>query len=234
MSTQNLIGTKLVEVPYFAQQLVDNTKSLLIIGERTGGEGVSETVKDLGFSDVTTTDIVGVPEDSWLAKNRGNWKHVQTDFIFFEETNKYDYIISISVFEHFGLWFFRNRVGNTLLERDDVCLWNHDIRGMLKACKLLKDESSKLIITIPAGPFMNYEPNGDPLLRSYDSKRQEIVKSELKAAGYSVVEETFFYSSDFVEWTKVDRDIINRPENYKYYNPGSPNVIWAFTVQKTA
>ena len=40
-----LNGTKIVEVPYFANQLTDNAKSVLVIGERFGGiEGISETI----------------------------------------------------------------------------------------------------------------------------------------------------------------------------------------------
>lgn len=229
----NLIGTKIVEVPYFSSQMTDNTKSVLIIGERTGGEGVGETVKSSGFTNVTTTDIVGIPDDSWLAKNRGKWKHIQTDFIYFDEVLKYDYIISVSVFEHFGLWFFRNRMGNTLLERDDSCLWNHDIRGMIKACNLLKNAESKLMVTVPAGPFMNYESNGDPLLRSYDKQRRKIVRDELKKVGCSLTNETFYFSEDFKKWRVVTMEWVDEISNYKHYNSTSPNVIWAFTAQKT-
>ena len=58
----NLKGTKIVEVPYFADQLTNNTESVLIIGERFGGvEGVSEAVHRLGFSNVNTTDILKQP-----------------------------------------------------------------------------------------------------------------------------------------------------------------------------
>ena len=37
-----LIGTKIVEVPYFKDQMVDNTKDVLIIGERFGGVDVDD------------------------------------------------------------------------------------------------------------------------------------------------------------------------------------------------
>ena len=82
-----LIGTKIVEVPYFASKLTDTRGSVLIVGERHGGtEGVSETVKLMGFDNVTTTDILPSPEDSWLRRNT-NWKHIQSDFIEFDELN---------------------------------------------------------------------------------------------------------------------------------------------------
>lgn len=228
---ENIIlkGTKIVEVPYFANQLTDPTKSVLIIGERTGGvEGVSETVKQLGFKNVTTTDINPSPEGCWL-RTHTNWKHITNDFIEFDESLKFDYIISISVFEHFGLWFAGDRMANGLLQ-DDSCRWNHDILGINKACKLLKDKDSKLIITLPAGPFLNYEPTGEPFLRGYDTLRQNIIKKQLEYNGYQVDNEKFYYSEDWKEWDEVSSEI-NDPSYYPYYSPHSPNVIWGVTVK---
>lgn len=225
-----LKGTKIVEVPYFSNQMVDNTKSVLIIGERWGGiEGISETVKELGFSNVNTTDILEVEEGAWLKKET-NWKHLKSDFIEFDESNKYDYIISVSVFEHFGFWFAGNRMANGLSE-DDKCYWNHDIKGINKACKLLKDQDSKLMITLPAGPYMNYEKSGEPFLRYYNKQRQNIIKSECEIQGYTVNDEKFYYSENFQNWQESE-DTINNPEYYQIYNPWTPNVIWAFTIQK--
>lgn len=233
MDLNNLKGTKIVEIPYFSNQLTDTTKSVLLIGEAHGGEGVSETVKALGFENVTTTDIIDIVQNSELSENRDStWKHIQTDFVQFSEPEKYDYIVSVSVFEHFGLWSFRNRDGDSVLERDDVCHWNHDIRGMVKACSLLRDSESKLIITLPAGPYMNYEPNGDPFLRSYDAQRQNVVRATLNSIGCKIADEKFFFSEDFVNWMIVGRDSINDKSNYGFYNAHTPNVIWAFTVQK--
>jgi hypothetical protein len=225
-----LNGTKIVEVPYFSNQLVDNTKSVLIIGECQGGiEGVSETVHKKGFNNVATTDIMPSEPDYWLRKNT-NWKHIQTDFIEFDELNKYDYVISISVFEHFGFWFAGNRMANGLAE-DDTCRWNHDLLGINKACKLLKDTSSKLIITLPAGPYMNYEESGEPFLRYYDYRRQNIIKTELQRNGYYISDEKFFLSQDFTNWEEMSPEI-NDPKYYSYYNIHTPNVIWGLTIQK--
>jgi hypothetical protein len=227
----NLKGTKIVEVPYFANQLKDVNKSILIVGERHGGvEGISETIKDLGFNNVYTTDILPTEEDSWLRKET-NWKHIQSDFIEFDETLKFDYIISVSVFEHFGFWFAGNRMANGLSE-DDKCYWNHDIRGINKACKLLKDQDSKLIITLPAGPYMNYEESGEPFLRYYNSQRQAIIKNECQKNGFYFSDEKFCYSEDFYNWNEVGPEI-NNPQYYQVYNPYSPNVIWSFTIQKS-
>jgi hypothetical protein len=225
-----LNGTKIVEVPYFSNQLVDNTKSVLIIGECQGGiEGVSETVHEKGFNNVATTDIMPSEPNCWLRKNT-NWKHIQTDFIEFDELNKYDYVISISVFEHFGFWFAGNRMANGLAE-DDTCRWNHDLLGINKACKLLKDTSSKLIITLPAGPYMNYEESGEPFLRYYDYRRQNIIKTELQRNGYYISDEKFFLSQDFTNWEEMSPEI-NDPKYYSYYNIHTPNVIWGLTIQK--
>jgi hypothetical protein len=148
----NLIGTKLVEVPYFINQINDTDKSILIIGECKGGsEGVSESILELGCNNVTTTDILDSLPDSWLKQNT-SWPHIKTDFIKFDETKKFDYIISISVFEHFGM-FWEGKAYDIDSDLEDIILWNHDIQGILKACKLLKDTNSKLIITLPIGPF---------------------------------------------------------------------------------
>lgn len=225
-----LKGTKLVEVPYFANQLVDTNKSILIIGECQGGiEGVSETIHAKGFNNVCTTDIMASVENCWLRKHT-NWEHIQTDFIQFDESKKFDFIISISVFEHFGFWFAGNRMANGLIE-DDTCKWNHDIAGINKACKLLKDRDSKLIITLPAGPYMNYEESGEPFLRYYDHRRQNLIKRELQRNGYYISDEKFYFSEDFQNWDEMTAEI-NDPKYYSYYNLYTPNVIWAFTIQQ--
>jgi hypothetical protein len=225
-----LKGTKIVEVPYFANQLIDTTKSVLVIGECQGGiEGVSETIHEKGFSNVSTTDIMPSEPSCWLRTNT-SWNHIQCDFIEFDETLKFDYIVSISVFEHFGFWFAGNRMANGLAE-DDTCRWNHDILGINKACKLLKDNDSKLIITLPAGPYMNYEESGEPFLRYYDQRRQNIIKMELERNGYYISNERFFLSQDFENWEEMSSEI-NDPKYYSYYNIHTPNVIWGLTIQK--
>ena len=227
---RELKGTKLVEIPYMINQMTDNSKSVLIIGERMGGEGVSESILDKGFSNVTTTDIVPVKKDSWLDTNCKHWKHIEADFVEFPETETYDFVVSISVFEHFGFWFGGNRMANGLSDTD-LCRWNHDIRGINKACRLLKDSDSKLIIAIPAGPYMNYEPSGEPFLRSYDYIRQKLVRDEIASNGFIIDNEKFFYSSNFHEWMEAGPEI-NHPGNYSYYNPYTPNVIWGLTIKR--
>jgi len=229
MNDIELQGTKLVEIPYFASQIDKLDKSVLIIGECRGGEGVSETIRELGFTDVTTTDIREMPEDS-IIKGIPGWKHITADFVKLDETTKYDFILAISVFEHFGFWFFGANLA-TRQEGADLCRWNHDLVGIIKACKLLKDADSKLMITLPAGPFMNYEETGEPWLRGYDYRRQGIVKAELAKNGYKIDNEKFFFSPDCQGWKEVGPEI-NSPENYKAYNPFTPNVIWGFTVKK--
>jgi len=225
-----LKGTKLVEVPYFANQLIDSTHSVLIIGECQGGvEGISETIHEKGFTNVSTTDIMPSLPEYWLRKNT-TWNHIQCDFIEFDETNKFDFVISISVFEHFGFWFAGNRMANGLAE-DDTCRWNHDLLGINKACTLLKDADSKLIITLPAGPYMNYEESGEPFLRYYDQQRQNIIKQELQRNGYQITNERFFLSHDFENWEEMSSEI-NDPQYYSYYNIHTPNVIWCLTIQK--
>jgi hypothetical protein len=227
-----LTGTKIVEVPYFRDQLVDNNKSVLIVGEHLGGtEGVSETVKELGFTNVTTTDILPAEDGSWLKKNT-TWNHIQVDFINFDESCKYDYVLAISVFEHFGFWFSNTHMADGT-SAGDQCFWDHDIRGINKACKLLKNSESKAIITLPVGRYMNYEQSGHPFLRYYDVLRQEIIRTNLLTSGYVIKHERFYYTSDFNEWSEVGAEI-NQLEFCYMCNPITPNIIWGITIQKSS
>lgn len=225
-----LKGTKLVEVPYFINQIKDKDKSVLVIGECKGGtEGVSESLLELGCTNITTTDILEALPDSWLRQNT-NWPHIQTDFIKFDENKKFDYIISISVFEHFGM-FWEGKAYDIDSDLEDLILWNHDIQGILKACRLLKDKDSKLIITLPIGPYMNYQETGYPFLRYYDHQRQSFIKNKIIENNFQVAEEKFYLSNDFVEWFEADQNI-NSPESYRQYcNPYTPNMIWGLTIK---
>jgi hypothetical protein len=226
----NLKGTKIVEVPYFVNQIEDINKDILIIGECKGGiEGVSESILELGCKNVTTTDILDSLPDSWLRKNT-NWPHIKSDFIKFNETKKFDYIISISVFEHFGM-FWEGKAYDINSDLEDLIIWNHDIQGILKACRLLKDKDSKLIITLPIGPYMNYQETGYPFLRYYDLQRQNLIKNRIHEFGYKVDNEKFFLSNDFYEWFEADSNI-NTPESYRQYcNSYTPNMIWGLTLK---
>jgi hypothetical protein len=227
----DLKGTKIVEIPYFINQLEDQNKSILVIGECKGGtEGVSESILAKGFNNVTTTDILDTEPDSWLRKNT-NWKHIKNDFIKFDESLKFDYVISISVFEHFGFWFAGDRMFDGNFD-DDIIKWNHDIIGIKKASKLLKDKESKLIITLPAGPYLNIDPKTRfPFLRYYDYQRQNLIKEIMDEEGFKVINEKFYLSSDFINWDEVG-DEINHPKYYAYYNTSTPNVIWGLTIQQ--
>ena len=225
----NLIGTKIVEIPYFASHLGEISNSILLVGERDGEEGIGKTVHEMGYTDVITTDMSISKDDSWLKQNT-NWKHIVSDFVEFDESKTYDRIVAVSVFEHFGFWFDGAHMANGLAV-PDMCRWNHDLAGINKACRLLKNSDSKLIITLPAGPYLNYEDSGKPWLRSYDARRQAIVKAELNKNGYVIDNATFFHSSDFYNWKEVGHEI-NDPRNYGAYCVTSPNVIWGFTVSR--
>lgn len=227
----DLKGTKIVEIPYLINHLEDKNKSVLIIGECKGGiEGVSESILDKGFNNVTTTDILDTEPDSWLRKNT-NWKHIKNDFINFDESLKYDYIVSISVFEHFGFWFAGDRMFDGNFD-DDIIKWNHDIIGIKKAAKLLNDKESKLIITLPAGPYMNYEPDTMyPFLRYYNHQRQNLIRKIMDDEGFKVGYEKFYLTDDFINWEETNYEI-NHPKYYGYYNTSTPNVIWCFIIKK--
>ena len=223
-------GTKLVEVPYFLEQIKDKDKSILIIGECKGGtEGISEGIQELGCKNVTTTDILESLPNSWLRKNT-EWEHIQTDFIKFDETKTFDYIISISVFEHFGM-FWEGKAYDIDSDLEDIILWNHDIDGILKSCRLLNDKNSKLIITLPIGPYMNYQESGYPFLRYYDIQRQNLILKHLGDNGYTYSQQ-FFFTENFVDWFEVeDREQVSQLM-YTKCNPHTPNIIWGLTIQK--
>jgi hypothetical protein len=70
------------------------------------------------------------------------------------------------VFEHFGM-FWEGKAYDIDSNLEDIILWNHDIQGILKSCKLLKNKESKLIITLPVGPYMNYQESGYPGKRGF-------------------------------------------------------------------
>ena len=182
---------------------------------------------------MTTTDILESLPDSWLRKNT-NWKHIKSDFIKFDESNKYDYIISVSVFEHFGM-FWEGKAYDVDSDLEDLILWNHDIRGIMKACELLKDNNSKLIITLPVGPYMNYKPSGYPFLRYYDKQRQDLITDKLTTSGFKY-NESFFISLDEYgaagTWQEVGEEINNEVHYRRHCNPYSPNRIWGLTIQK--
>ena len=231
MENITLKGTKKVEIPYFLNQIEHGTdKKVLIVGECVAADQISTSLIDKECKDVTTTDIRDRPEDGWLNSNT-EWKHINSDFIEFDETNKYDYIISISVFEHFGLFWDNKSMFDNSTGVDDYIRWNHDIKGIVKSCKLLKDKDSKVIITLPAGPFMNYNESGHPILRYYDTQRQNLIKETIKGVGCKLTDEKFYYSPDYENWSESDSEI-NQPKFYHINNSYSPNVIWAFTIQK--
>jgi hypothetical protein len=224
-----LKGTKKVEIPYFLNQL-DADKSILIVGECVAVDGISKCILEKGCNQVITTDIRSSPADSWLQQNT-NWEHKELDFLEFDETDKYDFIISISVFEHFGLyWGDMSMHGDG--DKTDIIRWNHDLRAIAKSCKLLKDKESKLIITLPAGPYMNYNDKGDPILRYYNEQRQQLIKQIIVDNNCIISDEKFYFSEDFEKWDEVGPEI-NTPSYYPYHNSFTPNVIWAFTVQQS-
>ena len=225
-----LPGFKKSEVPYMLRHIPkDKNKSILIVGERKGGiEGISESILAKGYNNVTTTDILSSPKDSWLKTNT-NWKHITEDFTKFNGETKYDCIVSISVFEHFGFWF----AGNQMFSGDHesyIVKWNHDILGIIKSSNLLKDKESKVIITLPAGPFLNYEEDGYPFLRYYDYRRQNIIQNKLQEINCSITNEQFYHTEDYENFVQMDPSI-NNPQYYGMYNSHTQNVGWYFTIQ---
>lgn len=231
------IGAKLVELPYLSQELTDTGKKVLIIGERIGNEGIIETVLEK-TQDILCTDIVDMQPDSILhdiIKETPTVSFVKGDFLAFDESVKYDYIVCINVLEHFGMNFTKIPMftDTTVAQPDHIIKWNYDMLALAKMICLLK-QTGKIIITVPAGnPIMSGDCNPEttmPFLRRYDFFRIQKVKELLEKLQCDI-KENFYYSDNFVDWMETTIEI-SHPQNTGRHNPFSPNVIWAFTINK--
>jgi hypothetical protein len=230
-------GTKLVEIPYLAQELSDSGKKVLVIGERIGNEGIVETILEK-TGDILCTDIMELQPESILdgiIKETPTVRFLQGDFITFDETVKYDYIVCINVLEHFGMNFTqRPMFTDDKVCEDYVIKWNYDMKAIDKMVKLLS-AAGKIIITVPCG---NPVLSGDcdslttmPFLRRYDYLRISKIKELVTNLGCHL-KESFYYSENFVDWLEAGIEI-SHPQNISLHNPYSPNIIWAFTITKT-
>ena len=237
-------GTKLVEIPYLEDKLSGQVSSdnVLIVGERVAHEGILQAVLKKDFNSCLCTDIMPMGVDSTLEKiikrdNRVSF--LQEDFIEMDEQQKYDYIICINVLEHFGMNFEEFPGFSGALAGDDYIRWNHDLRAIHKMITLLNNNpKSKIIITVPAGPpilsgdttFGESNGNKMPKLRRYDEPRINLIKDMLKESNINI-EEKYYYSSDFKEWFESDHTILH-PQYLHLQNVSTPNMIWAFTLNK--
>jgi len=224
---------KLAELTFLRDNLPqDKDATILIIGEcgRNDHEKVSESIYENGYNNVTTTDIAPRTTDSWLDKNT-SWPHITTDFINFKEEEKYDALVSVSVFEHFGFHFG----GTQCFEgSNSIVKWNHDLKGMMKSASLLKDKSSRVIITLPLGPYYNYDKEtAYPFLRYYDNTRRDFITRELKKENILIGDEVFVHTSNCKDFTHHRaEEIFSSQMLYRGMDPNSPNAGWFFTLRK--
>lgn len=232
-------GTKLVEIPYLEEALSEQkeTDSILIVGERIATEGILQAVLKRPFKNCLCTDIMEMGQGSTLDKiisRDARVSFIQKDFIEFDESTQYDYIICINVLEHFGMNFaeFSGFAGE--YAGDDYIRWNHDLRAIEKMITLIsKSPNSKIIITVPAGqPILSGDINPGnkmPFLRRYDSTRINTIEQIVKKHKMNVVN-TYYYSDNFNDWYESDISI-TEPNYAQASNPYSPNIIWAFTIK---
>jgi hypothetical protein len=233
-----IIGTKLVEIPYLENALSNQkeTDNVLIVGERIATEGILQAVLKRSFNKCLCTDIMEMGKDSTLEKiiNRDSRvSFIQKDFIEFDNSVEYDYIICINVLEHFGMNFaeFSGFAGE--YSGDDYIRWNHDLRAIEKMIKLLKkNNNSKIIITVPAGqPILSGDINPGnkmPFLRRYDQTRIQVIEDIVKKHKMKLLN-TFYYSENFNDWYETNITVTG-PNYTQANNPYSPNIIWAFTI----
>jgi hypothetical protein len=231
-------GCKMVELPYLEKQIDQVSGSVLIVGERGGGEGIIEVVMTRNPSAVVCTDMMECPEGSIVDNLRKADPRVtfeQGDLIKFDESRKFDYIVCINVLEHFGMNFGDRPMFSGEFYDDDVIKWNYDLKGLIKMMKLLKDYGSRLIVTVPCGvPLMHGDlsiTTGLPYLRRYDRQRIELIHQLIHKEGCFFTEQ-FFWTGDFQEWRVVDEKV-TWLESFQHHNPTTPNAIWAFTIEKS-
>lgn len=232
----DLRGMKLVEIPWLEIQLRDQSENsdVLVIGERTAKDGITQAVLKKPFNSIVATDIMDSPETSHLGKLTKNVdciKFVQTDFVTHDYEKTFDYIICINVLEHFGMNFSEQSMFGGDLAQDDYIRWNHDLRAIRKMIELMKSKDSKIIITVPAGPPImsgDVDINNDmPFLRRYDYRRIKIIE-QLVNEHNCTIQSDYFYSDDFTQWYEADESV-TKPE-FQRNNPYSPNICWAFTI----
>jgi len=238
-------GSKIAELSYMYNILAsDNRKSnknVLVVGEREGREGVtlytSETL-DLNVDNLDCIDISDLEPNSYLSDlvdSKLNVNFINGDLVAYEPDNNYDYVICISVLEHFGMKYGNHNMfgaDDTFeIMNDDFIRWNHDLRGILKMSSLLNDDASRVIITIPTGGYMNYDENGFPFLRYYNRQRRDIIQTLLQENEYNIYDEKFYISNDFVNWDETNVGSMSE-QNYRHMNPYSPNGLWCFCVGK--
>lgn len=233
-------GTKIAEISYLYDKLANQSEqdNILLVGERIATEGIIQTVLQRPFEKCVCTDIMPMGINSTLDKLiqvDERITFVQGDFIEFDETKKYEFIICINVLEHFGMNFAEFSGFSGALAGDDYIRWNHDLRALEKMIKLLSDDKkSKIIITVPAGqPICSGDlnpGNGMPFLRRYDIMRINLIEQFLKHLNVDIVSK-YYYSENFTDWYEADSDI-TKPEKIHSTNPFSPNIIWAFTITK--
>jgi len=231
-----LKGMKLVEIPWLEIQLQDQTEEcdVLVIGERTAKDGITQAVLKNSFNSIVATDILDCPEDSHLGnlvKNTDCVEFVEADFVSHDYGKKFDYIICINVLEHFGMNFAQHSMFDGELAEDDYIRWNHDLRAVKKMMGLLNN-GGKIIITVPGGePIMSGDvdvANDMPFLRRYDIRRIKIIEKMVEERGMNITSE-YFFSQDFEQWYEADESI-TQPDKVSYNNPYSPNICWAFVI----
>lgn len=240
MNKFEIKGTKLVEIPYLERKLEKQFESdkILIVGERIATEGILQAVLKRPFHSCLCTDIMPMGAKSTLeyiidTDNRVSF--IQQDFIEADEETKYKYIICINVLEHFGMNFAEFSGFSGEYAGDDFIRWNHDLRAIEKMITLLDDsDNAKIIITVPAGqPIMSGDINPGnkmPFLRRYDCDRIQLIE-QLAARNKCNIENTFYFSENFNDWFETSIEATTM-QYASTNNPYSPNLIWAFTLQK--
>jgi hypothetical protein len=227
-------GTKIVELTFLEEHLTNPNSTCLIIGEREGYEGIIQTVNSKIKNSITCMDITDISADAPLAniiKSQVNVDFINADFIDIAEDKKYEYIVCISVLEHFGLNYNGHNMYSEKFKTNDVIKWNYDVVGLHKMISLLSNDS-KIILTLPIGyPIMSGDCNADgmPFLRRYDINRINIFRNIIKNKNMKFIEK-FYMSENFVDWYETDETCSYPQHIAKYNNMSTPNTIWGIAI----
>lgn len=116
---------------------IKSKKKILVIGCLE--EPLANTLSELGH------EVVGVDlrpynrGDEYRGPDVPNYKHITGDFLDVEFSEKFDLIISVSVIEHSGLGYYKDKIDS-----------DADIKIAKKVLGLLKPDG-KFILTVPIG-----------------------------------------------------------------------------------
>ncbi|MFW9773016.1 MAG: class I SAM-dependent methyltransferase, partial [Candidatus Thorarchaeota archaeon] len=173
------ISPKIFELPFIHHFIDLDGKGKRVLEFGCAKSYVALQLAVLGY------EVVGIDLRKYILKHPNLTFH-QTNLLNFEEEEKFDYIISISVLEHIGLKAYKQARNEFALK--EICK---------KLSKLLKLDG-KLIVTVPFGK--KYE---DDFMRSFT---YEEISSLFDQGDLKLIYEEYFFRDNSNNWIRCDLD----------------------------